>query len=257
MLMIVGGIKLFENFVNIHGQRLNTYVNSSGGGMTGGYYRETVKRYEDYALICVESAKWHSQDPTVKEYLTDVTVLDELETIVRKYKMNFWNRKKFTNVFVHDGESTSYNFSFDDADVSFSSQIYPTQYRKKLSEFDSVVKKYIESGEKLPSLVNLNVDDEEQYSISEDELIIYVYSYALNSIGIKIHNDTDEDVELSETYKLINADTGVVLAEEDTPYGGRFNKRSNDEMDIRLKERLLAGNYKFIFGDWEIPFEIR
>ena len=143
---------MFRNYVNIRGQKLNSYSYSTGGGMEGAYYRETVKKYEDKALIRTESASWHSEEPTVTEYLTDASVLDEIEAIVRKHKMNFWNRKKFTNMFVSDGESYSYSFNFDDAYISFSSQIYPLPYSKKLDELDAVVKKYIENGEKLPGM---------------------------------------------------------------------------------------------------------
>lgn len=140
---------MIGKYINIRGQKLNKYTCSSGGGMTGGYYIETIKRHEDQAIISIKSAEWHSQEPMVMEYLTDASVLDELETVIRKCKMNFWHRKKFTNMFISDGESTSYHFNFDNADISFSSQIYPMKYGKKLNMLDSIVKKYIEMGKKL------------------------------------------------------------------------------------------------------------
>lgn len=153
-IRIGSDIFMFNNYVNIRGSQLNTFVCGSGGGMTGGYYRETVKGHEGRALISIESAEWHSQEPTVTEYLTDIAVLAELEAVIRKYKMNFWNRKKFTHEFIADGESQSYRFIFDNAEISFSSQIYPLRYRKKLQELDGIVKKYIENGEKLPGVEN-------------------------------------------------------------------------------------------------------
>lgn len=134
---------MFGNYVRIRGQHLNEYRYSSGGGMTGGYYTKTVKRNKDYALIRIASAEWHSQEPTVTEYKVDVAILDELEAIIRKHRMNFWNKKKFTNMFVADGESYSYSFGFDNADISFSSQIYPARYSEKLKELDSVIEKNI------------------------------------------------------------------------------------------------------------------
>ncbi|MDO4978246.1 MAG: hypothetical protein Q4E53_13425, partial [Eubacteriales bacterium] len=60
-----------------------------------------------------------------------------------------------------------------------------------------------------------------------------------------------------QNYQLINDDTGVILLEEDTPYGGIFSEQSIDEMDIKLEERLDVGHYKLIFGEMEILFEIR
>ncbi len=257
LLMVGGGILMFRNYVSIHGKHLNKYSYSSGGGMTGGYHRETVKRQEDYAIITIESAEWYSQDPTVTEYLADVAVLDELETVVRENKMNFWNRKKFTNMFVHDGESTSYDFDFDEANISFSSQIYPIEYGNKLSKLDDVVKKYIGSAEKLPGLVNPRAGEEDNYSIPENELVIYVNSYAKNTLGIKILNGTDEDTEFSETYKIVNADTDTLMLEGNTPYNNKISGHSMDVIDIKLKERLQAGNYKIVFADLEILFEIK
>lgn len=258
LLAAVGVYKtMIENYVSIHGQQLYKYSYSSGGGMNGGYHRETVKRYGDQALISIQSADWYLQDPVVTEYKTDAAVLDELEAVVRKYKMNFWHRKKFTNEFVFDGESESYHFNFDDASIWFSSQIYPLRYAKKLAELDHVIEKYIEAGEKLPGLVNLNTIKEEYDLLPEDEFVIYVYSYAENALGLRILNGTDEAVEIPETYQLINSDTDTVLLEENAPYGGSFSEQATDEMDIKLKERLDAGNYMLIFGDLEIPFEIR
>lgn len=137
---------MINNFVNISGQHLNGYRYVSGGGMTGAYRIKRVRRNEDSALISIESAEWHSQDPTIEEYLVDATVLDELEAVVRKHKMNHWNNKKFTNMFVHDAESESYSFDFDKSGISFSSQIYPVKYRNMLAELDRVVDNYIQNG---------------------------------------------------------------------------------------------------------------
>lgn len=139
---------MLGNYVKIHGKHLDSYRYSVGGGMTGGYYEVKVTKYENQALIKIESAEWHSQDPTVSEYRADIAILGEIEAVVRKYKMNFWNRKKFTNMFVHDGESTGYYFGFEDVTVSFSSQIYPPVYRDKLALIDEIVKKYIGAEQK-------------------------------------------------------------------------------------------------------------
>lgn len=248
---------MLGNYVGIRDKHLNAYYYSSGGGMTGGYRNISVIRWEGQALVSFESAEWFSEDPTVNEYLADIAVLEEIEAIVRKYKMNHWNKRKFTELFVHDGESHSYRFVFDDADIYFSSQIYPETYGSKLAELSSVIEKYVREGEKLPGLVNQKIDDDTQYSLPEGKAVIYVCSYAENTLGLRILNGTDEEIKLSETYKIINHNTGALLIEENTPYGGEIGKHSKDEIYIRLKERLTAGNYIMILGDWEIPFEIR
>lgn len=135
----------FSDYVNIRNQHIVKFEYHTGGGMTGGYYRETVSRYDDTsALIRTEKAGWHNEKPEIKEYIVDIAIMDELEKIIRKYKMNFWNRKKFTNAFIADGESIGYSFTFDDAEIDFSSQFYPVRYREKLKKFDEILNSYSE-----------------------------------------------------------------------------------------------------------------
>lgn len=142
--MISGVSMLFGNYVNIGKQHLDKYCCSIGGGMSGGYCRKAVKRLDGaHALITIEKAEWHNQEPETEEYPVDISIMDELEAVIRKYRMNFWHRKKFTNMFVNDGESKGYTFEFDKKTVRFSSQIYPQRYRNKLREFDDIIGKYI------------------------------------------------------------------------------------------------------------------
>lgn len=260
VLAIIGGVifMLGRNYVSIKGQHLNKYNCSSGGGMNGGYVSETVKRYdESHALITTEKADWYYQDPTVNEYLVDVSIMDELETIVRKYRMNFWDGKNFSNMFIADGETTGYSFDFDEEGVSFSSQYYPERYSKKLEKLDEVVDKYIQSAEKLPGLVNDRINDEENYLLPEGEFSTYVYSYANDTLGVRILNGTDDEKELSRSYKLINTDTNKVIDEKEEEYPLIMYPQTQDEMSIKLNERLEKGNYKLIIGDKENTFEIR
>lgn len=132
-----------EHYINIKGQKLNSYSRSVGGGMTGGYYRESVKRNGAQAVISTVEASFHNEEPVKCEYVVDATILDEIEDLVRKYRINFWNRKKFTNMFISDGESESFSFEFDKNGINFSSQIYPEKYGAKLKEIKEIVKKYI------------------------------------------------------------------------------------------------------------------
>ncbi|MCQ2481107.1 MAG: hypothetical protein MJ121_03210 [Clostridia bacterium] len=257
VLLVAGGIVMLKNYVGIGGQQLNKYSYSSGGGMTGGYHTETVKRSGDKAIISIEDAEFYAQDPTTAEYVADATVMDELEAAVRRHNMNFWNRKKFTNIFVADGETDSYSFDFDKSEISFSSQIYPLRYSKKLSELDAIVEKYIKSGEKLPGLVNPKTESEDNYSIPDGKLEIYVYSYVDNTLGVRVLNGTDEQAEIAKEYKLTDADKGDVIASGAITDSSTFSPQSKGEMEIKLNERLPAGSYKLVFGELEIPFEIK
>lgn len=134
-----------KHFVNIRNQKLNEYQYHSGGGMTGGYYREVIRRCDDTAIILTERAEFHNEEPVKEEFVVNVSVLDEIEKIVIKHRMNHWHNKKFTNMFVADGESKGYSFSFDKNTIRFSSQIYPPIFSDKLHEIDEVVKKYSQS----------------------------------------------------------------------------------------------------------------
>lgn len=139
-----------KHYVSISGRRLDCYSHGFGGGMSGGYCRQTVRRCASDSVegagraeIVIEKAEWHNQDPEIRRYLTDAAVMDELEKIIRRYRMNFWNRKKFTDMFICDGENEDYCFDFERATVSFSSQFYPPVYRDKLRKLNDVVEEYM------------------------------------------------------------------------------------------------------------------
>lgn len=258
-LFLIGGVifMMAKHYVSIRGQHLNEYHYGSGGGMNGGYDSETVKRYDDtHALIKIERAAWHHQDPEVKEYLVDVSVLDELEGVVRKYRMNFWNRKEFSKIFICDGETKGYSFRFDENDFGFSSQLYPAKYRDKLREFDGIIEKYLQNAAALPGLIHTKKTDVETYELPDGELELYAYTYSGDYLGIRILNGTEEKAEIAQSYRLINADTAQVVAERDDSYASTVYPRSQDEMSISLNERLDAGHYTLVLGDIEIPFEI-
>lgn len=260
LLFIVGGavFMMGKHYVSIRGQHLKQYQYSSGGGMSGGYDRETVTRYDDtHALISTESAKWHNQDPEIKEYLADAAILEELEDVVRQHHMNFWNRKKFTKMFIADGETESYYFCFDEDEISFSSQLYPKRYYDKLRLLDETIAKYRKNAEVLPGLVRAETDSEEGYGLTEGVLELYVYAYRGDALGVRILNGKDEQIDISRTYQLIQTDTGKVVAEKEDTGTSTVYPKSWDEIDIDLAQRLEAGHYKLLLGEEVIPFEIR
>lgn len=136
---------LFNHYVNIRGQHLNAYRYTSGGGMLGGYFCQTIKRGDDgRAIISIEEAECHNDEPKIEEYYVDASILDDLERIIRKNRMNFWNRRKFSNMFIADGESRGYCFEFDKKQISFSSQHYPVKYSNKLHKLKEVIEAYLE-----------------------------------------------------------------------------------------------------------------
>lgn len=245
-----------SNHVNIKGQHLKKYSCSSGGGMTGGYNSETIRRYDDgHALIYTEKAEWHNDDPEVNEYLVDVSIMDELEEVIRKGHMNFWNHKKFTNMFIADGESEGYSFSFDDAYVSFSSQYYPKKYRDRLRKLDGIIKKYLNDAERLPGLVNPR-REEGNHDFPEGELLIYVSAYRNDALEIRIMNGTDDDVELSGTCSLIDVDNNKEISKMEMD-SINVSSSCEDSFSVSLKERLASGDYKLVIGETVVSFAIR
>lgn len=260
VLGIFGGCAYMfgKHYVNIKGQQLNKYEFHSGGGMLGGYYREVIERYNDeYALICIERAQWHYQDPTVEEYLVDISILKDMEDIIRKNRMNFWNKKKFTNEFVYDGETDGYSFSFDKNSISFSSQIYPLKYGVKLKKFNEVIDRYMVNATRLPGLVNPRVNDDENYNLPENGVEVYVYTVSNKYLGIKILNGTEEEIRLLGNYKLVDLSNNEVILERENTGSITVAAKTRDDTGFYLEERLQAGNYKLIYDSEEILFEIR
>jgi len=134
-----------DNYVNIKDQHLISFSFNVSGDMRGGYYHMIVKGMdESNALIRIEDSEAFNTEPIIQEYTVDINIITELENVIRKYKMNHWNNKKFTDMFVSDGASYGYCFKFDKDFINFSSQIYPQNYRLQLKELDAIIKSYID-----------------------------------------------------------------------------------------------------------------
>ncbi len=246
------------NYVRVKGQLLNSYEEASGGGMNGGHKALSIERFDDkYALYTVEESTWYNEDPKVNEYLIDVKVLDDIQTIFTKYKMNFWNRKKFTNMFVTDGASYSYNFIFESKSVYFSSQIYPLRYRNKLEKIDEAIAAYTSDMKLLPGLIVPQVgDDYMKYIPAKDSVGIYVNKYSRNTISYKCVNDTEEDVEYSYQPVIKCLSDGTVIYSAEKQKDATVYANSDNDGSIRLNQRLEVGIYELNIGDYSCTFVI-
>lgn len=117
-ILVTGGMlvamNLFGELAGIEEEKLESYTYSSGGDMLGSSYSKSVREYnEDSALVTIMQCEWHGDDGTVKEYLVDREILDELKAVFVKYRMKNWDNKRFTDMFVADGASRSYRFDFE------------------------------------------------------------------------------------------------------------------------------------------------
>ncbi len=267
VLVLLGGRLVYKNFfgefAGIGKEALLTFSRTTGGDMRGSRSETAVTVLdEDRALITVSHADWHFQDPMVKEYAADRAVLSEIREVFLRYRMQNWDGRRFTKIFVADGASTGYSFGFEDKYVNFSSQIYPDKYSKKLDEINDIVKKYLENAERLPGLMLPVLTEEEQIAADRPQnglLELQVFEYSKGRLHYRFSNGTGEDVKLGGSAVLKEKDTGKVvpaegrLRSERTVYAGR-----REEESLELKQRLEPGSYCLeaagLLCDFEIGF---
>ena len=257
ILFVIGGLLMFGLFgcskvPNVKNKKLISYVYSSGGGMNGGGNSTEISIIDGEVILTYSDTKWWYDDNDITEYKLDKAVLADIESVFRKYKMQNWNDKKFTDMFVADGPSYSYSFKFEDSTrVSFSSQVYPVSYSEKLAEIDKVIEKYKERGSLEPGLVTKEKTDEELAGKNNPDnglVEIEVYEYSKDRICFRILNGTDEDVAVSNSVKLVRNSDGEMLYNESSEYSIEVNATSANE-EYLLSGRLEEGIYTIYVRD--------
>ena len=265
ILLVICGLLMFGLFgcskvPNVRNKELISYVYSSGGGMNGGGNSTEISIIDGDVILTCSDKEWWYEDDDITEYKVDPAVLTDIESVFRKYKMQNWNDKKFTDMFVADGPSYSYSFKFEDGTVvSFSSQAYPVSYSRKLAEIEKVIEEYKEKGTLEPGLVTKEKTDEELAgkNMPDNGLVeIEVYEYRKDRICFRILNGTDEDVAVSNSVKLVRNSDGEMLYNESSEYSIEVNAASADE-EYLLSGRLEEGIYTIYVGDYSAEFEIR
>ena len=265
ILFVIGGLLIFGLFgcskvPNVKNKELISYVYSSGGGMNGGGNSTEISIIDGEVILTYSDTEWWYEDDDITEYKLDKAVLADIESVFRKYKMQNWNDKKFTDMFVADGPSYSYSFKFEDSTrVSFSSQVYPVSYSAKLAEIDKVIEQYKERGTLEPGLVTKEKTDEELAGKNNPDnglVEIEVYEYSKVRIYFRILNGTDEDVAVSNSVKLVRNSDGEMLYNESSEYSIEVNATSANE-EYLLSGRLEEGIYTIYVGDYSAEFEIR
>ena len=245
---------------DVKNKELISYRYSSGGGMTGGGNSTEISIIDGEVILSYSNTEWWYEDADITEYKLDKAVLTDIESVFRKYKMQNWNDKKFSNMFVADGPSYSYSFKFEDSTmVSFSSQVYPVSYSEKLAELDKVIEQYKERGTLEPGLVTKEKTDEELAGKNNPDnglVEIEVYEYSKDRIYFRILNGTDEDVAVSNSVKLVRNSDGEMLYNESSEYSIEVNATSANE-EYLLSGRLEEGIYTIYVGDYSAEFEIR
>lgn len=239
------------------------YGYSSGGDMQGSHYSEEIRKYDDtHALMIISSAEWYYDDDKVEEYLIDVNVLKEIGNIFRENHMNRWNGRKLSNVFVADGATYSYSFSFGDNEYGFYSQSFPVTYANKLKKIDEAINKYSADKERLPGLVlPEKTEDEDGYKNGqpvEGELTFEVFGYKDSEILCRLLNGTEEKVVFKADLRLFNADTNEEIAVTNSKYASDYdvNPGESEEKSTTVNSRLAPGRYRLESGELSAEFEI-
>lgn len=266
-VMVIAGcvlvfMGLFGKFAGIEKEKLESYRYSRGGDMRGSSYSESVREYsEDSALVTIVQREWHGDAGTVKEYLVDKEILNELKAVFVKYCMKNWDNKKFTNMFIADGASYSYRFEFEANSVSFSSQYYPKKYSLKLNELDEILNKYLENATLLPGLLIQDTSTEADYTppydLNSGEVVLSVYSYYHNYLYYRLVNGTDEDKKTESVIRLYRNGESVSIYEKSFENETTLYAHHSNEDSIELNERLTPGKYRLEVFGYITEFEIQ
>ena len=266
IIAVTGGalasMRLFGEFAGIEKEKLTGYKYSRSGDMQGSSYSESVQEYsEDSALFTIMQRKWHSDDGTVKEYLVDKEILNELKAVFVKYHMEKWDNKKFTDRFIADGASDSYRFEFETNHVSFSSQYYPEKYSSKLKELDEILNKHLENATLLPGLLIHDSIKESDYTLPYDlnngKIVLSVYSYHQKYLYYRLANGTDEEKKIESVIRLYRDGESVPIYEKSSDLQITLSAHRLYENSVKLNKLLAPGKYRFEAFGYETEFEIQ
>lgn len=253
---------LFGEFAGIEKEKLEGYKYSRSGGIQGCSSSKSVQEYsKDSALFTIMQRKWHRDDGTVKEYLVDKEILNELKAVFVKYHMEKWGNKKFTDRFIADGASNSYRFEFETNHVSFSSQYYPEKYSSKLKELDEILNKHLENATLLPGLLIHDTIKESDYTLPYDlnngKIVLSVYSYHQKYLYYRLANGTDEEKKIESVIRLYRDGESVPIYEKSSEHKISLSAHRLYENSVKLNKLLAPGKYRFEAFGYETEFEIQ
>lgn len=238
------------------------YGYSSSGDMRGAFYSREICVYDDTrALMIITSQEWYNDDEKTEEYLIDGKVLNEIAEIFRDNHMNRWKNRNLSRIFVADGATDSYSFSFGDDDYGFSSQAFPPTYALKLKKIDDVIKKYSADKEKLPGLVFPEKTDEEKadrYNPVEGEITFNVSGYKESELSYILLNGCETEAVLKSDIHLFNSETSEEISLIISKYASdrSVSAMCYEEGSVKVKERLARGTYRLECGEYSAEFEI-
>lgn len=245
-------------------KHMDRYEYSKGGDMVGSRYSEIIRRYDDtHAILSISSSSWYDEDPSVSEYLLDAEILQEIESVFRKYRMHWWAHRRISRIFIADGASHSYSFRFGETSIGFSSQHYPAYYRKRLQKIDGAIEKYKTGQDKLPGLVKLENAEEGEPDRSRQptpgEVRLEVYGYAGGYLKCRLLNGTEEEAAIPNQFRLFRTDDGEEIPVLNSKYEMEYAVAGGSVREERAEVagQLLPGSYRLEVGGFSARFEIR
>lgn len=245
---------------NVKNKKLISYRYSSGGDMCGGRKSTEISSIDGEMILTCADRTWWYEDENIIEYRLDREALSDIEGVFRKYMMQKWNQRKFTNMFVADGPGYSYTFKFEgNTTVSFSSQLYPLSYSKKLSKIQQVVTQCREKGTLEPGLMTREKTVEELQRKDRPDngrVEIEVYEYSRGRIHFRISNGTDASVAVRNSVRLVRNRDGEVLYIDSSEDSIEVNANTAHEEMFCLSGRLAEGMYTLYVGEYSALFEI-
>lgn len=236
---------------------------TSGGDMQGSFHGMSVRELDDKnALVCYEDAAWHNEAIRVKEYIVPKSLLDDIKTIFNENKLAKCAKAPKSPFFAHDAATNSYDFTFEEKNIHFSSsQMLSSSNYAALKKISACVSDSCQKGERLPGLV-LKPDAEGNmpiaYAAVPGKLAIKVVGYKNKTLTIAIGNNTEEEKTISLASKLVDlANPNVIVAEQITDDISKLPEHYNDDYRWKLDKRLNPGKYSLTLGECTTEFEIQ
>ena len=253
----------FNSFKSTVNEPLKSVVFYTGGDMQGSTKRMSVKALDnDTALVCYESAAWHNEALSVKEYLVSATVLDEIRSIFNKNKMLRYEKAPKASFFAHDAGSSGYIFTFEKQRVAFSSnQVLPESAGQALKSIRSCVEAACAQGQRLPGLV-LGKNEQGEMPMRnvmiKGKIGVTVVGYNDRCLTVSLGNGLEEEASLALDTKLTKLEQPeITIYEYKTDETIKIPKLSDMEHNINLPQRLEAGSYTLSIGGYSTEFIIR
>lgn len=262
--MAVGIVSVLRDSKDKQHAPLVSYSESYGGDMTGGHRIVKIRKLDgENAMLFTSEADWHSQPSRITETYVPASVLTEIEQVFDRYKMYGFDHLPEVKEHALDAGSSHYFFAYEDGgSVSFNSEEQiPSKSYDGLREIREILQRAAEQGKRLPGLVTEQTGNGEEYIewYTPGEIGVTVYEYSEEKLYFRLSNGTEEEVTLEGRIVLcrLDGENWQEICSSPEPESFRVYERHFDEEYIRPEERLKAGRYRFVFGEYEDIFEIR